>query len=308
MKKSAYIITKPLQYINATNIEDDNLKDCYLEDNFNSFDLFVESIRSKSNHWDKIYTSKTKQLALFKIIMNRGKYSKIYLDSDFGILVRLSLFLLFPLKVYVYEEGFASYTAACRARKSFKDVILLMIDRIMFGKNWSGGSASTKGIYLYHKDAFRKIVSNDNLKELLDFKSKFSDHLMSLPEINFLFDGIDLEMFKGKKVLLYLSSWEINKDLNSYIDKYPEHIKIAKLHPHIKDMAYANDNFDYVVPNMLPAEIVISELIKLAESCVVIHEGSAAMMSFKESEGFEEHNINTVENRKKYDELKKMFI
>jgi hypothetical protein len=308
MKKSAYIITKPLQYINATNIEDENLKDCYLEDNFNSFDLFVNSIRSKSSHWDKIYVCKTKQLGLFKIILNRRKYSKVYLDSDVGILVRLSLFLLFPLKVYVYEEGFASYTAAYRGKKTYKDIVLSLVDKILCGKNWSGGSASTTGVFLYHKNAFRNIVSDTTSKQLLDFKSKFSDHLMRIPEINFLFNGIDFELFRNQKVLLYLSSWEINKDLNFYIDKYPDYIKIIKPHPHIKELTYVNDNFNHVIANMLPAEIVISEIVKVAKECIVVHEGSAAMMTFKESDNFKEYNINTIDNRQKYDELKKMFI
>jgi len=308
MKKSAYIITRPLQYINATNIEDENLKDCYLEDNFNSFELFVSNIRSKSNYWDKVYTCKTKQLGLFKIILNRRKYSKVYLDSDLGILLRISLILLFPLKIYVYEEGFASYTAEYRGKKTFRDIILTAIDKILCGKNWSGGSARTQGIYLYQKHAFRKIVSDTTSKEMLDFKSKFSDHLVSIPEINFLFKGIDFELFRDKEVLLYISSWTINNKLKEYIDKYPKHIKIIKPHPHIKEFSFDNDYFEHIIENMLNAEIVILEIMKVCKELIIIHEGSAAMLTFKNSLKLKEYNINTPENRLKYDELKEMFV
>lgn len=308
MKKSAYIITKPLQYINATNIEDDNLKDCYIEDNFSSFTLFVNSIRSKSSHWDNVYTCKTKQLGMFKIILNRRKYSKVYLDSDLGILLRISLILLFPLKIYVYEEGFASYTAAYREKKTFKDIILTIIDKILCGKNWSGGSARTRGIYLYHKNAFRKIVSDTTSKELLNFKSKFSDHLVSIPEINLLFERIDFELFRDKKVLLYISSWTINKHLKEYMDKYPNHVKIIKPHPHIKELSFTNNYFEHVIENMLLAEIVIFEILKVCTELIIVHEGSAAILTFKDSLKLKEYNINTIENRKKYDELKEMFV
>lgn len=39
-KKSAYLITKPLQYINATNIPDKNKKICFLIDDFKDSEFF----------------------------------------------------------------------------------------------------------------------------------------------------------------------------------------------------------------------------------------------------------------------------
>ena len=48
-KKSCYIVTKPIQYINATNIEDDNDKDCFITDTFFDANKFAKEMQKKSN-------------------------------------------------------------------------------------------------------------------------------------------------------------------------------------------------------------------------------------------------------------------
>jgi len=272
-KKSAYIITKPLQYINATNIPDTNKKDCFLIDCFLGFTQFKDSIEQNSNYWKEIQAYKTSLNALYYIFLHKNRYNKIFIDSDYGIYKTFIFLFLSPLKIYTYEEGYGSYRILKEAIR-FGDKVY----RFFGGNSWIGSNPFTVGIFLYYPDIFKKYITG-NKKEVYKFKRSLYDNLKLLPEINSLLKDLDLNIYANKDVLIYLSSWNLNEKIYECLDDYPNYIKILKPHPHLVQL----DNplvskFDFIVDNIIPSEIILTKLIDICKDIVVVHENSSSVL------------------------------
>lgn len=307
-KKSCYIVTKPIQYINATNIEDINDKDCYITNTFSDAEKFAIEMKDLSNHWKNIFIVRTKHRALINVLRRKSEYSNLYLDSDVGIILRLLLVLLYPIKIYVYEEGLASYIPEVRQKVRFINVFKFLID-FFLGKNWSGGSFRTEGIYVYHPNAFKTLVNKSIKIQILPFKKPLINHLNSLPDIRNFYSQDKFDYLKGKNILLYLTSWTLNPLYEELYHMYPNFIKIIKLHPHIKKESVPNElfHFDYYPDSTIPAEILISTFIELAEKIVIIHEGTAAMLNFVGEDKIIEYNIANAKYNEIYMKIKNEF-
>lgn len=305
-KKSAFIVTKPLQYINATNIPDSSIKDIFLIPNFNNFERFHLSIQNNSRFWNSIYIYNTKEIALIRLILIQRRYSKIYLDSDFGILLRFILFFFINIKIFVYEEGIASYTSNIRENVNLKNYIRPFIDKILLGGTWSGSSYKTVGIYLYHKDVFLKLLNyNIGKKNILTFNKNYLEHLSEINEIDVLFEKVNFNNYVGKDVLLYLTAGNVNNEIYQILSKYPTHYKILKLHPFQYDIF--DINFDESIDNSLPAELLISKISFLANSLIVVHESSAAILNIINDVHFLDINIGEMVYKKKFNHLKSLI-
>ncbi len=291
MKKSAYIITKPLQYINATNIPDDSVKDCLLINYFANVDEFHQNVKQFSRNWNQILKFKNRYLALIYVLFRKRKYSKLFVDTDFAIVNRLILYTLYPVKIYVYEEGFGNYRKTIRLNNTIRQKTINFFDSYL-GYNHLGGFNRTKGIYLYHPDIFLKLVSPNTKKQVLPFKTGFQQHLTILPEISTLFPTQILQKIKGKDVLIYLTSWEINSKYIEIMQKYPDHIKILKPHPHIKNKTGIEKYFDITITNSLPAEILIAEIANNSNTLIIVHQTSSAMLYFQNIPNFKEYNLS----------------
>lgn len=303
LRRSAFIVTKPFQYINATNIPDTNIRDLYLIPNFNNFERFHDAVKNKSKFWNHIYVFKTKELALLRLIFLQRRYENVYLDSDFGLLLRILLFLFVELKIYVYEEGVASYTFNLRSNETFNSRFRSILDKLFLGSSWSGSAYKTTGIYLYHKKAFLKLLNyNIDNKSILSFNKSFTDHIFDINEINYLFENINFNKYKGIDVLLYLSAGSINKDVYSIFTSYPSYHKILKLHPYQKDTEF--HIFNELIDNSLPAEILIYKLTCYANSLIVVHESSATILNIVNDINLCDINIGELEYKKKFNYLK----
>ena len=306
--KSAYIITKPLQYVNATNITDLNAKNLFVVDNFNNADKFIESIKIKSSHWDKIFIFKKKEFALINIIFNRSKYDKIFLDSDFGLSVRLLLFFLIGKFVYVYEEGLASYTLNLRPN-NILHFFLKIFDFILCGAGWSGSSFINHGIYLYRPNSFIEIIKNDlKGKKIYSFNKKFMDHITQLPEIDYLETGLKFHDYVNQKVLLYITAGKVNLNVLPILEIHNDFIKILKLHPNEKVDDLNSFYFDTSINNTLPIELVILEFLKHVQKLVIVHESSAAMLNIVGVQGFTEFNIGEEQYKIHFEHIKNLFL
>lgn len=295
MKKSAYIITKPLQYINATNIPDSLTKDCFLIDYFYNTENFYNIIKKYSSHWDNVKIFQSRYSAIFMIIKNKKEYKNLYVDSDYGILITFLFLMLSNIKIYTYEEGYGSYRFI-RKNKSLKDKIKSTFYAIMGCKNWIGGNRYTKGIYLYHPNVFRNLIKQ-NKKELFAFSLPFNVHLNNLSELSFLSQQIKTELYSDKKVLIYLTSWTINPKITTILNKYPDYLKILKPHPHLKSKNVEEYNFDMVYDNSIPAEILISKISQVSKKMVLVHENSSSLI-YLNSDQITTINISesTIEN------------
>lgn len=306
-QRSAFIVTKPLQYINATNISDTNIRDLYLIPNFNNFDKFHRAIKNKSNFWESILIYKTKEKALVKLIIMQRYYTKIYIDSDFGIILRFLLFFFINVKIYVYEEGVASYIHNIRGNKTFKSKVRVILDKLFLGGTWSGSAYKTVGIYLYHKAAFLHLMNNNiGNKNILSFNKNYLSHLLDINEIDFLYETINFNKYIGKDVLLYLTAGDINDKVYPILALYPNYHKILKLHPFQKDTDF--NNFNESIDNSLPAELLISKLSGLTNSLIVVHESSAALLNIVNDIYFFDINIGDKEYADNFNYLKSLFI
>lgn len=277
MKKSAFVATKPLQYINCTNIEDDNIKICILCKGFYDVDDFFSIIKKKSHYFDEFKMFKSKLRALLYVLFHQRKYGKLYLDSDYGLSVRFLLLFIFFTKVFTYEEGYASYNYL-RHPVSIRDRVLLRITDFFKIQNWSGGSCRVIGMYLYDPFFFKQNIKLPEYNFLREFKHSFSECILNSPELNYLSRDVDFAQFCDKDILIYLSSWNISPRISELLRQYPTSCKVLKLHPHITHYDHDLDGeFDYVIPSNLIVEYLLFKLTDIAKSIHIIHHGSFAL-------------------------------
>lgn len=308
MKKSAYIITKPLQYINATNISDTSDKVCLLVDSFSNSKKLLQSIKNYSNHWVDFYWFGNRNNAFFYLLKNKNKFDKIFTDSDNGIITRLFLFLLYPIKISVYEEGFGNYRNELRQKHKNYKKVLNYIDSLM-GKNYLGGSNRTGAIYLYHPNAFLKLVDAKPQQKLLKFNLDFYTHLLSLKEIIGLFSYDFKSNIKGKNVIIYLSARKIDNSYKNYLEKSPGFYKVLKPHPEFKNVLGIEKEFDVVVANEVPAELLITNILKEATSLLIIHHGDTTVLNLMSVTKLKEINISeNIMVKERFEEIKKAII
>ncbi|GAB6278098.1 MAG: hypothetical protein STSR0006_00930 [Lentimicrobium sp.] len=300
MKKSAYIITKPLQYINATNIPDNSDKDCLLIKGFYDFDNFLLSVKQYSTHWSNIIVFETRIKALLYILFNKNKYSNIYLHSDSNLSTRL-LLLLFQLNVFVYEEGVGNYEYVPKVPNcNYFKRIIKQLEFKFLGPNFFGSFIKTEGIYLYYPEVFKILRSDFSEKKIKKFKSNFSDHINSLQEIKNLFPKDLRNRLSGQNVIIYILSWDYDLKYKTIIKTYPGYIRILKPHPHTNVIKDIKDDFDIIISNSVPAELLISELISITKSIVIIHHGSSTLLNIVDYKIFD-YNLQNGDIREEYD-------
>jgi hypothetical protein len=276
---SAYIVTKPLQYFNSRNIPDIFVKDLYIIDHFVDFDNFVFSISSSVyNPWRYIFKFKTKEIALIYILCFKSKYSKVYLDSDFGIVLRFLLFFLKESSICVYEEGFASYSPQLRPVHGIKNFFFTLVDKFQGGFNWSGGYKNTEFIYLYNTKLFTSKVPECQ-KPLRSFARDFTSNLNEIRELDEYYCEINnlINTFSNKHVFLYLSGYSLNNQIHSISDKYSSYFKLLKPHPNMKIVE--DGKFDLIIRSNILSELIVIKLLDVVDKLILVHEGSFGMLN-----------------------------
>jgi gamma-glutamylcyclotransferase (GGCT)/AIG2-like uncharacterized protein YtfP len=183
--------------------------------------------------------------------------------------------MLSKIKIYTYEEGYGSYRFI-RNNKSIKDKIKSKIYSALGCENWIGGNIYTTGSFLYYPNTFKKLISVK--KELYSFKNNFISHLSGLVEINQYYNSNSFEHYRNKKVIVYLTSWKINPNINTILISHQDFIKVLKPHPHIKEQVEFENIYDYKISNSLPAEYLLSILYNLCKELVIVHENSSALI------------------------------
>lgn len=279
MENSYYLVTKPLQYFNCTNIEDTNNRFCLIVNNFDNARIICDQLKEKSKIWKDILFFQTYSEAFRWIANNKSKINKLFIDSDYGIYRYNMLAKLKNVSIYVYEEGIGNYRYL---KNNFRHALLSTLYSIFLGnKNYLGGSKYINGIYLYDIEKHKKCFPG-NSKKLFSFKNSFNDHLTLFEESDVFFpeevkEG--LSIFKGKKVMLYLSSYNISQDAVDILkNNGNSFIKLIKPHPHLKDFDSDDSNFDKIIPSSVMAELLIAHLCTICEKVVVIHENSTALL------------------------------
>lgn len=276
-KMDAFVVTKPLQYINVLNIESKNKKVLLLIDLFINAETIFKKIEKSSSYWEELYFFKNMDDALTWIIKNKKNFTTLYIDSDINR--KNEFFLLRKLKISVYEEGLGTYQKDhYKPRRKFLGNIYLMLLRFLGHKNRRGGNKYTKNIIVYFPE-FYKEYFKENKKNIMGFRKPFLRHIAECKDVEVFDNKIDLSEYIDKTVAIYISDWEIDEEAIKILNNISCEKRIIKPHPHQKNLNIIF-NEDLFVPGELSAEILILKLMKIAKKIYLISKYSTSTIYY----------------------------
>ncbi|GAB3421205.1 hypothetical protein [Niabella aquatica] len=294
---SVFVVSKPLQYFNTTNIDDSNSKILLIIDGFKEASTFFIQVQKKSNYWDEVLFFANSSKAFDWLFQNRNIIQTLYLDGDYSLSVLKVLRKLKNVDIYVYEEGVGTYennlkmTTTRNLVKNFtlftrlKVYAFIFLYKLIGLKNFQGGNKFTKGIIVYNVER-HKICVPEFRKKRKTFKVPFVEHLSTCVDRDILYTmNINLlDKVRGRKVLLYLTSWTINPAISKVLDKHLGYISIAKPHPHIKGekrKKLEELGFNYISEGRDLVEFLLNDILLRCEELLVVHENTSALAYFK---------------------------
>jgi hypothetical protein len=155
---------------------------------------------------------------------------------------------------------------------------LIQVTNILNINNWSGGSSKVTGVYLYDHELFKKNIRLDSYHFLRNFNLSFVENVINSPELEYMSSKIDFSQFKNKNIVIYLSGWTISTKINTLLEKYPEHYKILKVHPHIVSVPkHITEIFDFTIPTSFLFEYFLFKVVEFSIATHIIHHGSFAL-------------------------------
>lgn len=275
MVKSYYLVSKPLQYFNVTNIDDEiKHKICLIVDAFFNAKKFYRNVKNQ-DYWNKVVFFPNSYEAYKWLKDNVSHIDYVYLDSDYGLKKTLWLRRINTKNIFVYEEGTGSYRNDLITATHTNFLVIFFLKLIGI-KEYMGGGRYTKGIVVYDLKKHEQMIPEYN-KIRKSFKSGFMQHVPYIRH-HFLYQ-INEELLKAishKKILLYLTSRNYNNKVDLIINQYPKHYKIIKPHPRIKT-EFVKTDFDYILSNDVFVEIFILNAIKVCKEIKILHENSSSL-------------------------------
>jgi len=284
-KRSLYIVTKPLQYINASNIDDNHLKDIAIIPWFTKSKSFVRNVVKKADRWSVVYEFNTRNQALSFALKNKHMYEHLYIDSDWGIFLTILFFLLKPIRIFTYEEGWASYYTMSWKKSSLNPIKYYSCRLFFHWKNYIGGGCFTNGVFLYNPSCLIKNIRSINKERIFRFKSNFTDHVNSLYEFDYYWSKININHLNSKNILIYLTTWPEKVIDFSFTEKppYADFVKIIKYHPHIQGSSQLGFPFVYELEREIPVEVYLTKLLCVCNEIIVMHHNSSVTMYIQEN-------------------------
>lgn len=301
IKKSVFIVTKPLQYFNSKNILDLNPKVLLLVDLFSEAEPIFKKIKTESSYWDESHFFKKFQYSFIWIFRNKRNISNLYIPTDIGLQMFFFLKMMGNLNIYIYEEGIGNYTSII---SEFKKQPLLnrMVYKIFNLQTFFGGSVFVKGTILYQIEKHRRTVPVYK-KQRIPFKKNFIENLKLDKDLDLFFPQelhAVVSNLKGKNVLLYITSWKINPNIDKYLKEFPDFFMILKPHPHIREIT-TKDDFNLIVQGLVPVEILILKIKHYCKKLVVFHENSSSALYLKNDEILKLINIGNINSGNNFD-------
>jgi len=282
-----FLVTKPLQYCNATNISFnvEGKKTLLIVDAFSEASTFFDNLL-KLNYWDEMFFLQD-YISAYKYLSKKVlKSDTLYIDSDYGLKKGIRLYNIKTKNIYVYEEGIGSYRNDLRSSQKGSRIVDLLL-KLIGAKEHLGGSRFVRGIYVYDHAKFNNLVPNFKNK-LYHFPNTFHDNLSLLrSHLYFQIDyirNIISRLPQDKVLCIYLTSWKYNNKIESFIDK--NEYWIIKPHPHLKSIDIPHQYFDYIMEPNIFVEFFFSELLNAGIVFRVYHESSSALQYFPEINEF----------------------
>lgn len=271
-----FIAGKPLQIMVCMILSSNERGSIYITDTFSNATEVGERVR-QSGYFNDVVFCKDASFALRTLRVCDGE--NVFIDSDVGLRAYINLgFFKFKYpksKINVYEEGVGTYRSNLfpgRLKRTFYKSIGV--------GTFFGGGVFTDAIHvfedyryvsLFPKNANRVCRINFRLQDWIQSNWK---KLLSIFCPSFSLPNNE----KNKDVVLYMSGWKISESIESYLK--PSDFLFFKLHPHIKDNVIDRkfSSFEItLVPNELPAEILILAMLDMYERVTVLHSGTSAM-------------------------------
>lgn len=305
-KMNMFMVSKPLQYVNATNIECNEKRTLLLIDSFHDAKKLFDVIKKEEKCWVDVIMFSEKKDAFNWLLKNIERIDNLYVDADVGY--RSYFYQLRKIKIFVYEEGIGTYIPE---RRKFKNSIIPQIYKkaywssiyydicwFLYGiigyKDRIGGDRYTYGLILYYPEFYSSYIK-DNKKKLYSFKEEFLTAL-DKNQIKKIFSlSLEDDIYYDKVVLLYLTSWVPIEGLEN-IKGFD--LKIIKPHPNIKE--YKFDGYDFCVPAYVMSEYVIMELLKSVKKLIIVSSCSSSVIHFHDDpkiiilNAFDFHDVNEM--------------
>jgi hypothetical protein len=288
-KIDAFVVTKPLQYINVLNIEAINKKVLLLVDLFINADIIFKKIEKSNTYWDELYFFHNMDETFTWLIKNKNKFNTLYIDSDINR--KNEFFLLRKLNISIYEEGIGTYQKDhYKPRRKVLGNIYLLLLRLVGHKNRRGGNKYTKNIIVYFPEFYKEYVK-DNKKYIRCFSKPFLIHINECRDVEVFENEIDFSDYIDKTVAIYISDWGMDEEAIKILDEISCEKKIIKPHPHQKNLNFIF-NQCLIAPGELPAEILILKLMKIAKKLYIISKYSTSTIYYISNPKVEVINLN----------------
>lgn len=284
MDTDAYICSKPLQYFNVRNIENDSAssrKVLIILGYFRDAELFYRQVKKLDDTWDDIIYFK--DLFHLDLYLFFHPVNTLFVEVDasfvYGIFFKLSRFK----RMYMFEEGFGSYR-----RDRFDDSTGLKktINKLTGVGDHIGFSDFLTGQYLYLPDLYRLQFPGYS-KILKSFHKPFVQRLREeFPLfLNFSTGYEELLSIKNKSIGIYLTNHRINKEILQALDNEREHFDYVyvKLHPHIKETVDLHPYGIQIMRSNMMVEFLILMLLDNGNKLSVFHENSTSVIWFQNS-------------------------
>ena len=273
-----FLCSKPLQYFNVKNISccRGNLNYLFLLKSFYKADDFAKKIIKYDRNWDKIIVSKSLYFLLFRMLFLR--IDKLFSWCDTGFIYKIFCFIK-RCSFLIYEEGTGTYVNTIQySRWSIKR----KLQKFAGITDTIGYSQFTSGSYVYDTDKYlQKKITYDVFpfkKQFYDFLKESKGLFLKLSYIN----DEEIFSFRGKKILIYLTSWTINSYIMSQLKKERNNYDFVfiKPHPHISKMNFENYDFKVIKTNLM-VEFILEILICNNNKVTCYHEGTSAVLYFE---------------------------
>jgi len=254
----------------------------YIADHFHNSQKIAESKELKI-FFKKIIWFKTRHDALHAAANENP--NNVYIDSDVGLKNLIEICKIKILsnntEINVYEEGIGTYRV---------DLISSKIKKFLFttigAGCYFGGAFLTKKIHIFNPDLYKKnfpFLSKKAVGIEGDLAHWVAENKSELIKI-FCPDFKIKNPKEAHMANLYLSDWNLDIEFIKEISLLGQ--LFVKPHPHVSEDALdqipKNKTIE-LIPNSLPAEIVIILLLEKFDNVRVFHKNSSCITYFDES-------------------------
>lgn len=274
MFRTAFIITKPLQFMIAASIIDQlgiaASSDLLVTNTFSAAEVFASQYHELGPRWGNLWLFEDIPAA-HEYARRKRAYKCLFIDSDPGIQKAIQL-LRFKVtnpsaSIMVYEEGEGTYrndlyTSPKREILHFAGVGAAF-----------GGSRLSSGIFVFKPDEYRQRVGRFGGTPFQIEPTLLSFIVSNYGDLSALFSTPKIESAGETTCNLYLGNWDF------HLDEIAELARLSgqfffKPHPHLKALPPMPDGVEQL-PGGVPVELIIISLLDKFERVNVYHHGSS---------------------------------